>query len=201
MLLRFQILFFFMIAFLASCESKQENTPEEVRQKSTTQSVFQEQRTYAFEEELTAVSKQAIKDWTSYEKLTHFLKEHYLLTSPQTALEMSEDLYAIVAKIRDSFPVKELKTLGFDARLNVLNSEVLRLKDMSEITVIEAEEVVEQTAKIMGVFNAVNAKINGFYARKLLDEEVHFDEKIFDFRTSPTQPPVAVKKSSKKKEP
>jgi hypothetical protein len=201
LLFRFQILFFFCTIFLASCEGKQENTPQNFLEKTTVQTVFQDQKTYLFKEELTAVSKQAIKDWTGYAKLTRFLKEHYQSTSPQTALEMSEDLYAIVGKVKDSFHVQELKNGGFDARLNVLNSEILRLKDMSEITVIEAEEVVEQTAKIMGVFNAVNAKINGFYARKLLDEEVHFDENIFDFRTSPTKPPVAVKKSSKKKEP
>lgn len=201
MLFRFYTLFLFCTLIFSSCESKQENSREAVVEEDTVQYIFQEQKTYVFAEELTDFSKVATKDWTGYVKLTHFLKEHYLLTSPQTALEMSEDLYAIVAKIRDSFSVKELKTQGFDARLNVLNSEVLRLTDMSEITVIKAEEVVEQTEKIVAVYNAINAKINSIYARKLLDEEVHFDERIFDFRTPRTQPPVVAKKSPRKKEP
>ena len=193
MLFRFQILFFFCTIFLASCEGKQENTPQNFLEKTTVQTVFQDQKTYLFKEELTAVSKQAIKDWTGYAKLTRFLKEHYQSTSPQTALEMSEDLYAIVGKVKDSFHVQELKNEGFDARLNVLNSEILRLKDMSEITVIKAEEVVEQTEKIIGVYNAVNAKINAIYARQLRDNEVDFDEGIFDFRTPQTAPEAAPK--------
>jgi hypothetical protein len=199
LLLRFQILFFFLTIFLASCEGKQENTPQNVLEKTTVQTVFQDQKNYVFEEELTAVSKQATKDWMGYAKLTRFLKEHYQSTSPQTALEMSENLYIIVGKVRDSFHVQELKNEGFDARLNVLNSEILRLTDMTEITAIKAEEVVEQTEKIIGVYNAVNAKINAIYARKSLDEEIYFDERIFDFRTPETGPERA-KKSSRGKE-
>lgn len=169
---------------LSSCRMNQEKTPQDVSVEEAVQDVFTEQNTYSFEEELTDVSKEKIKDWVGYFKLTNFLKEQYGRVSPQTALEMSEELQGIVGKIRDSLKINELKTHGFDARLNVLNSEVLRLKDMSEITSIKAEEVRQQIEKIIAVYHAINSKINAIYARELFDEEVNFNEEIFDFQSN-----------------
>jgi len=66
------------------------------------------------------------------------------------------------------------------ARLHVLYSEVYRLKDMSEISSIKPQEVQLQTAKIIAVFNALNSKINSVYTRNIFDEDLRFDESLFE---------------------
>ena len=66
----------------------QEKTHQDVSVEEAVKDVFTEQNTYSFEEELTDVSKEKIKDWAGYFKLTNFLKEQYCHVSPQTALEM-----------------------------------------------------------------------------------------------------------------
>ena len=66
------------------------------------------------------------------------------------------------------------------ARLHVLHSEAYRLKDMSAISSIKPREVQLQTAKIIAVFNALNSKINSVYSRKIFDQDLRFDESLFE---------------------
>tara|TARA_B100000809_G_scaffold3549_1_gene3814 strand:- start:9854 stop:10375 length:522 start_codon:yes stop_codon:yes gene_type:complete len=144
-------------------------------------SFFDKKNTYDFNEELDDAVVEKIKDWDEYFSVSTYLKKNYTLISPSLSLEMSKDLLDLVTKMNDSLKIKVLNNRGVFARLYTLNSEVLRLKDMSSISSIKATEVTLQVEKVVAIYNSINSKINSVYSQQAFDENVDFDEAIFDF--------------------
>ncbi|WP_139957686.1 hypothetical protein [Flavicella sediminum] len=171
-----------MLVVLIACQNKKKINVDSDESSVAIHSKKQLQKSYQFTDTLTTISKSKVNNWYGYKNLSSFLKERYTNVSPNTALEFSNELFEVVQKVRDSFQIKELNTESLDARFNVLSSEVLRLKDMDDIPSIKAEEVELQTLKIMEVYSSINAKINAVYAQQSFDEDVNFDESIFEFR-------------------
>ena len=58
------------------------------------------------------------------------------------------------------------------ARINILYNETLRLADMTTIPAIKADEVHQQTEKIIDAFSAVHAKINTVLSKKRFEDEI-----------------------------
>ena len=132
-------------------------------------------------EPISASAKTKIKSWSAYFDLAAFLSNNYLRVSSRQSLEMSNELLEKVNATRDLARVPVLNTKAVSARLNVLRSEVLRLKDMANITSITPDEVFRQTEKLLNVFSALNSKINTVFSQENFDEQVNFDESIFEF--------------------
>ena len=76
-----------------------------------------------------------IDDWQEYRSLNEFL-ELYKSISPNEALNNSRELEELVKIVKDSAQPKFLEVASFQARINHLHNETLRLNDMSFISSI-----------------------------------------------------------------
>lgn len=159
--------------------------------------LFDEKKEYQFNVALNDDVKEKIKSWDEYFIVSRYLEKNYLNISPSLSLEMSKELPDLVQSMNDSLQITSLNNRGVFARLHTLKSEVIRLKDMSSISSIKASEVTLQVAKVVAIYNSINAKINAVYAQYDFDEQVHFDEEIFEFNTA-AETPYSVPKKRKK---
>lgn len=184
-----------LIFFLISCKKEVEAVAVKEHPVEGV-SLFDEKQTFVFKEELKVAVREKIKNWDEYFVLSDFLKKNYTHISPSLSLEMSKELSVLVKAMNDSLRIKELNNRPVYARLNTLNSEVLRLKDMSTISSIKAAEVNLQVEKVVAVYGAINSKINSVYSQHDFDENVNFDEAIFNFNEQEATPYL---KSKKKK--
>jgi hypothetical protein len=179
--------------------TKEEKTVVIEEQKHESLALFNENMTFVFNEDLTLQVKKEIKSWDEYFTMSFFLKKHYVLISPSLCLEMSKELVGLSKTMNDSLRIKELNNKGMFARLSVFYSEALRLQDMSTISSIKAAEVTEQVEKLVSVYNSINMKINSIYLQKSFDNNVNFDESIFDFNENAERPYLTPKKPRKKR--
>jgi hypothetical protein len=175
-----RVLFVFLgsLFFFASCK-KQPISKVEIAPRAAD---LQSERSHnaIFSDTLTAIATKKLQSWNSYFLFSRFVKEHFSAVSASQALGLSQELLEVVSEMKDSLKLPVLKTKSMYARLHVLYSEVYRLKDMSEISSIKPQEVQLQTAKIIAVFNALNSKINSVYTRNIFDEDLRFDESLFE---------------------
>lgn len=74
--------------------------------------------------------------------------------------------------MKDSIRPEELINLPFRTRINVLDNEALRLKDMTFIPAITANEVTAQVEKIIAAFSATNSKINTVYTQLEVEKDL-----------------------------
>jgi len=125
-------------------------------------------------ETLQPGAKRAVAFWGEYQLIDELLTRYYAI-SPSEALSNADELNTLSRELKDSIRIKSLEIPEMKARLNVLNSECLRLKDMSEIPAIKQEEVAEKVKDILGAFSAVNAKINSIYAVNTLEKQLDLD--------------------------
>ena len=61
---------------------------------------------------------------------------------------------------------------SFNARVNLLHTETLRLADLTLIPAITSEEVHLQIDKTIAAFSAVNSKINTLLSKKKFEDEI-----------------------------
>jgi len=183
-----------LFGLLICCKEEKEFTDSDTQDAIVVNARQEEKVLFVFSEKLTKKASEGIIVWDEYFKLSDFLLENYSDVSATQSLEMSKGLTEMVKSIKDSMQIPILNTRGMFARLNTLNSEVLRLKDMSIITSIKPEEVLIQTRKIVAVYNAINSKINAVFSQKSFDEDVDFDESIFNFDKKDEKPYYVAKK-------
>ena len=112
-----------------------------------------------------------IDDWKEYDNLLEFL-DQYIVISPNDAINNSNELNDKAKSLNDSIKPEILETPAFNARLNLLLNETLRLYDMSSIPSIKAAEVNEQVTKILLAFSAINSKINTTLSQAELEGEI-----------------------------
>ena len=98
--------------------------------------------------------------------------QQYTSISPNDALNNSRELNDITKSIIDSVKPKFLETDAFNARINLLYNETLRLYDMSSISAIKANEVNDQVANILNAFSSVNSKINTILTQNELEKDI-----------------------------
>jgi hypothetical protein len=180
--------------FFSGCRKDKETINVAPKKDVLVKIIEEEKSLFVFSEKLSKKASEGIIAWDEYFKLSDFLLENYSDVSATQSLEMSKELTEMVKSIKDSMQIPILNTRGMFARLNTLNSEVLRLKDMSIIASIKSEEVLIQTRKIVAVYNAINSKINAVFSQKSFDEDVDFDESIFNFDKKEEKPYYVAKK-------
>lgn len=120
---------------------------------------------------LLKISESNITNWKEYKKVSNSLKKFFAIKATE-ALDNAIELSKEIKLLKDSIRPKELQNLSFKTRLNVLENEVLRLKDMTYITSITAKEVNNQVDKILSAFSATNSKINTVYSQLEVEKEI-----------------------------
>ncbi len=124
-----------------------------------------------------------IDSWEEYQSLKSFL-ERYVTISPNDALNNALELKLFVEGIKSTSRPKALNIDSFNARVNLLYNEVLRLADMTYISAITPKEVNEQVAKVLAAYAAVNRKVNAIYARKDFENSIETDASFIGIDTS-----------------
>ncbi len=118
----------------------------------------------------TAAAKKYAR-WKDYQNF----KEHFnrfLKTTPGEAFSNAEELNTLALRLKDSLKIKSLKKPAFMARLDVLQSETMRLQDMMTIPNLKPKAVKEQLQKILYAFSATNAKLNNLVVQRQLEKDL-----------------------------
>lgn len=121
---------------------------------------------------LAHISKNKITIWEEYQKVTNSLHRFSSISASEAlnnALKLSEE----IKSLKDSIRPKELLNPSFKSRINVLENEALRLKDMTFIPAITANEVHTQVNKIIDAFSATNSKINTTYSQLQVELDIN----------------------------
>ena len=152
---------------------------------------------------LNTSSLKEIDSWKEYHLFSDFMKR-YENISPNEAFDNVPELKDLTKALKDSLTIKDFKTPSFRTRLNVLNNEVLRLSDMSNIPAITTDEVNNQIDKIFLIYSSLNDKINTVFYQKKFEEEINLDD-FFNLKEDENKVsekkkknPISKKKKNKK---
>lgn len=158
------ILLSFMLLF--SCQNTKKNNEQNI-DKTKMHVVSKHQiNTY-----LEKNNEKNVLDWKEYVIFSNKI-EKFQSISAEEALNNALQLSKLVKLMKDSIRPKELITNSFRTRVNVLENEVLRLKDMTYISSITSQEVNNQVIKILEAFSATNSKINIVYSQLEVEKEI-----------------------------
>ena len=187
------------ITLFVSCVTNNNENTEIPKFRDTNISNLETTSSFKIEASLSSNSLKKTTSWTAYNELVLLFSEQFSSVSPSYALEHSKELLDFTEVLGDSLNISLLKSRGVYARINTLQSEVLRLHDMSFISSIKAEEVQRQTGKIANVISSLNAKINAVFEQEALNSDLDFDESIFNFDSIvPEEYPIRNRKQKRR---
>jgi hypothetical protein len=155
------------LAGLVCCKNKQEQVAEVLKK-----SEFRTEIKHGQFENIKANAVKKIDDWQEYDAVNDFLSQ-YKSISPSEALNNSRELNSLVESLKDSVKPEFLELDAFNARVNLLYNETLRLNDMSAISSIRYDEVNEQVSKVIHAFSSVNSKINTLVQQADLEAQLN----------------------------
>ncbi|MDC0870860.1 hypothetical protein OAP87_05825 [Flavobacteriaceae bacterium] len=121
-----------------------------------------------------------IEEWQEYENLIVFLNQ-FASISPNDALNNSRELNDLAKNLVDSLKPVIFETPAFNARVNLLYNQTLRLFDMSSIPAIKANEVNNHVDKVLNAFSSINSKINTTLKQRELElsvEDINYKKEI-----------------------
>ncbi len=127
-----------------------------------------------------------IEEWQEYENLSVFLNL-FASISPNDALNNSRELNDLAKNLVDSLKPVIFETPAFNARVNLLYNQTLRLFDMSSIPAIKANEVNNNIDKVLNAFSSINSKINTTLKQRELElsvEDINYKKEISKKKTS-----------------
>jgi hypothetical protein len=189
------VVFSFLLVLLISCG----DTAQEKKENTTSPSQFSATQERAILVDVSAKNEKEVSDWQQYTSVRSFL-DKFKKATPNEVLGNALELTSLIKALKDSVKPEELSTLSFNARVNLLENESLRLTDMTRISAITAEEIDQQVIKIFEAFSALNSKINTVYLQRDLDKNINFKnlERI-PIETKPVPLPKPLPKKAKKK--
>ena len=164
-----------------SCNDGEKNSKQTIKKPQSSQIKKHEKVS-----KIQAKYQSEIEEWQEYENLSVFLNQ-YTSISPNDALNNSRELNDISKSLVDSLKPAIFETPAFNARVNLLYNETLRLYDMSSIPAIKANEVNNHIDKILNAFSSINSKINTTLKQRELEltvEDISFKKKIPKKRTT-----------------
>ena len=127
-----------------------------------------------------------IEEWQEYENLSVFLNQ-FATISPNDALNNSRELNDLAKNLVDSLKPVIFEIPAFNARVNLLYNQTLRLFDMSSIPAIKANEVNNHIDKVLNAFSSINSKINTTLKQRELElsvEDINYKKEISKKKTS-----------------
>lgn len=159
-----------MFAFLFSCDKKPEDKSEKQPQKPLLSIVKEHVRIKS----VTPSFTKDIEKWEELKAVDNFISR-FIKVSPNEVLSNALELKILVKSLRDSIKPTLFEIPSFNTRINILYNETLRLADMTFIPAIKAEEVNNQTDKILEAFSAVNSKVNTILSKKRFEDAIEID--------------------------
>lgn len=160
------LFFIFFVALTISCQEKQVKNINTVNKSDMNAVNKHELITY-----LNKESQENISSWQEYTTVNNNINKFKSISASE-ALNNALQFSKVVKHLKDSIRPKELLTPAFRTRVNVLENEALRLKDMTYISAITSKEVNQQIDKILNAFSATNSKINTVYAQLSIEKEI-----------------------------
>lgn len=115
-----------------------------------------------------------IENWEEFNLLNSFLSK-FKKTSPNEALSNAIELKGLVKNLKDSVIPEKFNIPSFNARVNILHNETLRLTDLTYIPSVKAEEVNEQIDKVLNSFSSLKGKINTIITQKKFEDAIDID--------------------------
>lgn len=180
----------FLVSFsLFSCNSKQKSAIS-IQTKTDDKEVSN-----TVSEKVKPKYLNTIADWKEYTAFQDFLLINFEKTSTQKVISNAKDLSDFSLSLRDSIVPKEIDDPSFNARLNLLHSESLRLSDMSTISAITPKDISMQTQKVFDAFSFVNAKINSILEQQELERLYGDDVDLARIKSDKKEETVKKKKA------
>ncbi|MFT5761283.1 MAG: hypothetical protein ACI8WA_000394 [Polaribacter sp.] len=164
---------YFIFLFLIFLSCKKNTAVQEPEIQKSDKNIVQKHNAALL---LENISNKKVVNWKEYQQVSNNLKQ-FSAISANEALNNAIQLSEVVKFLKDSIRPKELLNLSFRTRINVLENEALRLKDMTFIPAITANEVNIQVDKIIAAFSATNSKINTIYSQLEVEKEILLQEK------------------------
>lgn len=158
-----------LTVFVLSCKNNQDKDKEE-RPKPLMSLVMPHVAT----QNVSPLYLEDVKDWNELKAIDSFFVK-FRKISPNEALSNAIELKDLIKSLKDSVIPEKFNIPSFNARVNILNNEVLRLADLTEIRAIKATEVNLQVDKTMSAFSNVNTKINSILAKINFEREITID--------------------------
>lgn len=152
-----------------SCKKDKEAVAIEIKKSDKNISVK-----HKISSKVNTASLKRIESWKEYTAFEIFIKRFEKI-SPDEAFDNVKELKELTIALEDSLTIKSFKKSSFKSRLHVLENEVLRLNDMSNISAITSKEVNLQIDKIFLVFSSLNDKINTVFDQEKHEEEINLD--------------------------
>lgn len=115
-----------------------------------------------------------VETWKEYQNFNDLFNQ-YKSTSPSVALSNAKELNTLAVQLKDSIRISNLNIPAFQARLNVLHNETLRLLDMASISNLKTDDIKNQVIKILEAYNATNAKLNNIVSLQALEIGLEYE--------------------------
>ncbi|WP_196896203.1 hypothetical protein [Aureivirga marina] len=154
-----------LIPLFYNCSSDKKETEqkEEILQNDST---LTSQRKVEEIAPLTNEAKKNIEEWKYYNQLNE-LVERLKTMSVAEAFSNADELTFLTRSLKDSISVDDLDIPEIRIRLNLLNNEALKLKDLSTIQGISLDsQANNEIQKIVETFSGINNRINSVYYLK-----------------------------------
>ncbi|WP_405611463.1 hypothetical protein [Polaribacter sp. Asnod1-A03] len=165
-----QIIYLLLSVFLFSCgNGKKENIDTPVEKPKL--SIAKQHNSLV---KVKPEFEKEIESWKDLRPALGFI-EKFEHVSPNEALSNALELRNLVLSLKDSIKPQVFDIPSFDARINVLYNETLRLADLTLIPAITAKDVNLQVDKTLDAFSSVNSKINTILSKKQFVEEIDVD--------------------------
>lgn len=162
------IVLFFLICFVSCLPSKKDKDDNTVEENISLKNVAQQNPKF---EVIKPSFTKEIENWAAYRNVNLFI-EKFQNISPNEALNNALELQELTQALKENVELEILNIPSFQARLNVLHNEVLRLSDMTYISAIKADEVNLQVEKMLTIYSSINSKINTVFTLKKFESEI-----------------------------
>lgn len=159
-----------ILLFIFSCDKKQELISNEQIPESFLSVVTEYSKIKAVDFSF----KKEIENWNELKAVDNFLAR-FKKVSPNEVLSNALELQGLIEYLRDNEKPILFNNPSFNARINILYNETLRLSDMTSIPSIKADEVNLQTEKIIDAYSGVNSKINTVLSKKRFEDAIDVD--------------------------
>lgn len=173
----FILLFAFFL--VVSCKNKEIDTNKNTVERPNASVA----KTHRVSTTIRTIFKPEIEDWETYRNVDDFINR-FKNASANEVLSNALELEDLIKKVKDTVKPRVLMSPALNARINVLYNESLRLSDMTLIPAITAEEVHEQTDKVLKAFSSLNAKINTVLLKKRFEEAIDIDADFIGIDTT-----------------
>ena len=162
-----QLIYILICVFLFSCGNDKKDADKSIQEKPTLSVVKQ----HVSFELVKPIFEKEIEGWQELKTVKSFIKK-FEKVSPNEALSNALELRDLVISLKDSVKPKIFDIPSFNARVNVLHNETLRLADLTFIPAITSKEVNLQITKTIAAFSSVNSKINTILSKKRFEDEI-----------------------------